>query len=249
MTILKEQHETFARFFTAPTREALRDLLRRNIGETDYLDFKADWPALPKLARHILALANSGGGALVVGVSQQTDGSLVPIGLPSLKDKAQLIPPLSGYLPKPLEFEILDFAFGAAEYEVLVGRSFQVLLVEDNPKLLPFLALREAEGLRTSVVYVRAGTASSEAGHLQLQALLNRRIESGHSSKPSLDLDMHLAQLRVLDEHREANDSWINQFSRDEQSRFDDTRSNDYNEFIEEIYQAKKQAIWRLLGL
>lgn len=93
MTILKEQHETFAQFFTAPTREALRELLRRNIGETDYLDFKADWPALPKLARHILALANSGGGALVVGVSQQTDGSLVPSGLPSIKDKAELIPP------------------------------------------------------------------------------------------------------------------------------------------------------------
>lgn len=249
MTILKEQHETFARFFTAPTRDALRELLRRNIGETDYLDFKADWPALPKLARHILALANSGGGALVVGVSQQADGSLVPIGLPSIKDKAQLIPPLSGYLPKPLEYQILDFAFGAAEYEALVGKSFQVLLVEDDPKILPFLALREGEGLRTSVVYVRDGTTSTEAGHLQLQAVLNRRIESGYSSQSSLDLDKHLAQLRVLDEHREANDSWMSQFSRDEQSRFDDTQSDDHKEFIEDAYQAKKQAIWRLLDL
>jgi predicted HTH transcriptional regulator len=249
MTILKEQHETFARFFTAPTREALRDLLRRNIGETDYLDFKADWPALPKLARHILALANSGGGALVVGVSQQADGSLVPSGLSSIKDKAQLIPPLSSYLPKSLEYEILDFSFGAAEYEILVGKSFQVLLVEEKPKLLPFLALREGEGLRTSVVYVRDGTTSTEAGHFQLQAVLNRRIESGYSSQPSLDLDKHLAQLRVLDEHRDTNDSWMRQFSRDEQSRFDDTESDDYKEFIEDAYQAKKQALWRLPGL
>ncbi|MEH6416205.1 AlbA family DNA-binding domain-containing protein [Pseudomonas sp. CGJS7] len=249
MTILKEQHEAFAQFFTAPTREALRELLRRNIGETDYLDFKADWPVLPKLARHILALANSGGGALVVGVSQQADGSLVPTGLPSIKDKAQLIPPLSGYMPKPLEYQILDFAFGAAEYEALVGKSFQVLLVEDNPKLLPFLALKEGEGLRTSVIYVRDGTTSTEAGHVQLQAVLNRRIESGYSSQPSLDLDKHLAQLRVLDEWREANDSWMSRFIRDEQSRFDDTQSNDLKEFVEEAYHAKKQAIWRWLDL
>ncbi len=249
MTILKEQHETFARFFTAPTREALRDLLRRNIGETDYLDFKADWPALPKLARHILALANSGGGALVVGVSQHADGSLVPSGLPSIRDKAQLIPPLSSYLPKALQYEIIDFAFGAAEYEALVGKSFQVLLVEERPKLLPFLALREGEGVRTSVVYVRDGTTSTEAGHLQLQAVLNRRIESGYSSQSSLDLDKHLAQLRVLDEHRDANNSWVKQLIRDEQGRFDDTESDDYKEFIEDAYQAKKQILWRLLGL
>ncbi|MGH8036951.1 MAG: AlbA family DNA-binding domain-containing protein [Stenotrophomonas sp.] len=208
MTILKGQHETFARFFTAPTREALRDLLRHNIGETDYLDFKADWPALPKLARHILALANSGGGALVVGVSQQADGSLIPSGLSSIKDKAQLMPPLSSYLPKPLEYQVLDFTFSAAEYEILIGKSFQVLLVEDNPKLMPFLSLRDGEGVRTTVTYVRDGTTSTEAGHVQLQAVLNRRIESGHSSRPLLDLDGHLAQLRHLDEQREANDSW-----------------------------------------
>lgn len=249
MTILKEQHETFARFFTAPTREALRELLRRNIGETDYLDFKAEWPALPKLARHILALANSGGGALVMGVSQQDDGSLDPRGLPSIKDKAQLIPPLGGYLPKPLEYQILDFVFGAAEYEALVSKSFQVLLVEDNPKLLPFLALKEGDGLRTSVVYVRDGTTSTEAGQVQLQAVLNRRIESGYSSQPGLDLEKHLAQLRVLDEHREANDSWMSQLIRDEQNRFDDSQSDDYKEFIEDAYQAKKQAIWRVLEL
>jgi len=121
--------------------------------------------------------------------------------------------------------------------------------VEDDPKILPFLALREGEGLRTSVVYVRDGTTSTEAGHLQLQAVLNRRIESGYSSQSSLDLDKHLAQLRVLDEHREANDSWMSQFSRDEQSRFDDTQSDDHKEFIEGAYQAKKQAIWRLLDL
>jgi len=249
MTILKEQHETFARFFTAPTREALRNLLRHNIGETDYLDFKAEWPALPKLARHILALANSGGGALVVGVSQEDDGRLVPNGLSSIKDKAHLIPPLSSYLPKLLEYQIIDFSFSAAEYEALTGKSFQVLLVEDSPKLLPFLSLKDGEGVRTNVTYVRDGTTSTEAGHGQLQAVLNRRIESGYSSKPRLDLDVHLAQLRLLDELRESNDSWINHVIRQAGGRFEDVQSSDYNDFIEEAYQAKKQAVWKALDL
>lgn len=248
MTILKEQHESFARFFAEPTREALRELLRRNIGETDYLDFKSDWPALPKLARHILALANSGGGALVVGVLQEADGALVPSGMPAIKDKAELIPPLSAFLPKTLGFQVLDFCFAAAEYQALVGKSFQVLLVDDEPKHLPFLALKDADGLRSSAVYVRSGTTSTEAGQADLQAVLNRRIESGHSNQPSLDLAKHLAQLRTLDEHRANNDSWISEFIRDQDTRFDDTESLDYKHFLEDAYELKKQLIMRLLG-
>ena len=31
-------------------------MLRRNSGETDYLEFNADWPALPRAARQVLAL-------------------------------------------------------------------------------------------------------------------------------------------------------------------------------------------------
>ncbi|MET4727666.1 putative HTH transcriptional regulator [Lysobacter enzymogenes] len=249
MAILKEQHETFARFFTEPTRDALRELLRRNIGETDYLDFKADWPVLQKLARHVLALANSGGGALVVGVTQQADGSLIASGMSVIKDKAQLIPPLSAYLPKTLEYEILDFTFTASEYEALVGKSFQVLLVEDNPKQLPFLALKKAEDLRTGAIYVRVGTTSTEAGHVELQEVINRRIESGYSSQPELELDKHLAQLRALDEQRSGNDSWISGLLREQESRFEDRESTDHKYFIEQAYGLKKQLVLRLLGL
>ncbi|MEI2431159.1 ATP-binding protein [Lysobacter yananisis] len=249
MVILKEQHEAFARFFAEPTREALRELLRRNMGETDYLDFKADWPVLQKLARHVLALANSGGGALVVGVTQEANGSLVAGGMAAIKDKAQLIPPLSAYLPKALEYEILDFTFAASEYEMLVGKSFQVLLVEDTPKHLPFLALKKAEDLRTGAIYVRMGTTSTEAGHVELQEVINRRIESGHSSQPELELDKHLAQLRALDEQRDGNDSWISEFLRHHESRFEDRQSSDYKNLIEHAYGLKKQLILRLLGL
>jgi predicted HTH transcriptional regulator len=249
MAILKEQHETFANFFAQPTREALRELLRKNIGETDYLDFKSSWPETAKLARHILALANSGGGALVVGVTQESDGRLTPTGLPSIKDKAVIIPPLSAYLPKSVEFQILDFAFTASEYEALVGKAFQVLLVEDVPKQLPFLAMKDATGVRANAVYIRSGTSSTEASQLELQSVINRRIETGYSSQPALDLERHLSQLRSLDELRDRNDCWINTYLRDRESQIDDRESSAFKDFIEDAYEMKKAKILRMLGL
>lgn len=245
----KDQHELFANFFAQPTRAALRELLRRNIGETDYLDFKAEWPDIPKLAKHILALANSGGGAIVVGVSQSPDGSLTASGISGFKDKADLVPPLGSYLPKMVEFQVLDFAFSASEYPDLIGKSFQVLLVEDSPRNLPFLSLKDGDGVRANAVYVRSGTASTEAGQLDLQAIINRRIETGHSTQSSLDLDNHLGQLRTLDEVRYHNDSWLNSMSRDIGSKYDDRESSDFKEFIEDAYERKKWLILRLIGL
>jgi hypothetical protein len=63
----KGLHEGFARFFEEPRRENLRELLRDTAGEYSHLDFKREWPETWKLARHILAIANSGGGSLVSG--------------------------------------------------------------------------------------------------------------------------------------------------------------------------------------
>lgn len=227
MSLLKSQHEGFADFFEKPTKDRLRELLRRNLGEADYLDFKQDWPDTPKLARHILAMANSGGGALVFGVAQESNGRLEPVGLASIKDAAQLMPQLSSFIPKMLEFQVFDFSYSASEYPSLVGKAFQVLLVEDTPKSLPYLALRDAEGVRTNAVYVRSGTSSVEASQTELQSLINRRIETGHSNQATLDLDKHISQLRALDERRDANDCWINEYFKDMQ-RFDDHESSDF---------------------
>jgi predicted HTH transcriptional regulator len=87
----KSIYEEFSRFFEHPTRETLRVLLKSNVGETDLLDFKESWPTNPALARHTLAIANSGGGAIIVGVRQEQDCSLVSVGVEKLRDKAEVI--------------------------------------------------------------------------------------------------------------------------------------------------------------
>lgn len=247
--ISKEQHESFASFFAEPTRERLRDLLKLGVGETDYLEFKSHWPDISKLAKLVLAMANGGGGVVVVGVEQAASGVLHPAGLGSLLDKADLIPKLNSFVPKELEFQILDFSYSASEYGLLVGKSFQVLLVEDHPSQIPFLALRDGEGIRANSVYVRSGTRTAEATQVGLQEIVNRRIKTGRSSQPSIDVEKHLHQLRVIDEMRPHNDSWFNQFSYDEDARFTNRESSDFAEFLEEAYEAKKNQIWRLLGL
>jgi hypothetical protein len=196
----KGYKEAFARFFEEPSRERLRVILKENSGETNNLDFKEEWPKVAKLARHVLGLANSRGGCLVVGVSQRENGTLDPVGLSRLKDKTEVINPLASYLPEPLmsELAILDFSYEASEYPRLQGKSFQVLIVDCDPAHLPFLAKRDGDGVRNNVVYVRRGTASTEANHEELQRILNRRLDTGYSSRRELDLRTHLEQLKIL---------------------------------------------------
>lgn len=61
----KSLYEEFAVFFENPTRDSLRKLLSRNFGESNQIDFKESWPESNKLAKHILAFANSGGGVIL----------------------------------------------------------------------------------------------------------------------------------------------------------------------------------------
>jgi hypothetical protein len=58
----KTVHESFSRFFEAPSRESLRVLLKEHVGELRNCDFKETWPEHAPVARHLLGLANSGGG-------------------------------------------------------------------------------------------------------------------------------------------------------------------------------------------
>jgi predicted HTH transcriptional regulator len=156
-------HEAFAKFFEAPTRASLRDLLKNDIGETDYLDFKREWPDYPKVARHVLALGNSGGGALILGVEEDKNGVLRPVGVGSLRGKEDVYKGIKSYLPSEIRMDVLDFSYSESEYRSIQGLSFQVMVVEYDAELVPLLASRSGTGIKENVVYVRKGTSSEEA--------------------------------------------------------------------------------------
>lgn len=197
----KGHREAFARFFEDPSRERLRDLLRDNFGEANEFDFKREWPESSKLARHVLGFANfGGGGCIVVGVNQEDDGNLNPVGLPAVTDKTKVLSGLNNYLPDELrsQVHIMDFTYEESEYPKLKDKTFQVLLVEDDPAHLPFVATKSGASLRDNAIYTRRGAATEEADHDELQRIVSRRLETGYSSRRELDLRTHLEQLKVL---------------------------------------------------
>jgi predicted HTH transcriptional regulator len=240
MKLAKSQHEAFSQFFEKPTREKLRELVKQNIGETDYLDFKAEWPDLVKVSKHILALANSGGGILVIGLNQTDAGDIEVTGLTELKDKVDIVKTTNKYISSNVIYDILDFSYTDSEYQSIRGKMFQVVLVEYSEKILPLLSLKEGNGIRSNVAYIRHGTESTEANHDQLEHLVNLRIESGYSSRHTLDLKEHLDQLQILYKARESRDL----FSHTSISIMQSILGNplrEYYQFVEDMISSKKQ--------
>lgn len=200
-TSKKTLHEDFAHFFEYPTRVAFRDVLKNNIGELPNCDFKEQWPSFPKLARHLLGMSNSEGGCLVIGVAQKKDNTFEAKGLDNAKDKSDIFSGIEKYMPSTLvsnSIEIIDFSYSDAEYSTLIGKKFQVVLVEDDLKHIPFLCSSDGEDIRKNAIYVRRGTSTVEANHEELQQIINRRIETGYSTQREIDLEVHIQQLKIL---------------------------------------------------
>lgn len=141
MSKKRNVHEEFTKFFENPKRETFRDLIRNNYGELAGLDFKEDWPEDPKTARHLLGLGNSGGGCLIFGVAEQSDGSVQAVGIDKIRDKADIINGIEKYLPNSvistMNNNMLDFSFTESEYPSIKGKNFQVIFIEDNPEQVP----------------------------------------------------------------------------------------------------------------
>ncbi len=193
----KTLHANFESFFEKPSRKKLQGLLQDNVGEFDHLDFKEVWPDFGKLARHMLAFSNSRGGALVIGVGEDTSGVLFSKGLAKFTDKVDIKRGVAKFLPEALRFDILDFDFEQEE-PGSARELFQVMLVEDLPAKIPFVCRADGKGCRAAAIYVRNGTSSEEVGYERLQKILSRRIETQHSATVSLSLDEHLDQLEKL---------------------------------------------------
>ena len=189
--------ESFANVLENPDRVNFRDFLKNNFGELNCIDFKANWIANEKLARHILAMANSGGGLIVIGV-KENNGKLDPIGVEEILDKANIQNQLNKLLPNNLEFEILDFSYEETEYAKIKNKSFQAIFIQNQVKYLPFLSKNESASLKKDIVYVRRGTQSIQANYEELQTIFNKRIESEYNTSSELKLEEHLAQLKLL---------------------------------------------------
>lgn len=190
--------EHFAKFLENPTREGLREIIQNHLGETKNLDFKEAWESHSKMAKHLLGFANSIGGCVILGISQKADNGFDPIGLAKFEDKADIIKGIQKYLPNKIAFEIFDFAYEESEYPKIKGKKFQILLIQDNPKFIPFVSRVDGDGIRQNTVYIRRQGETMEANYDELQEVINRRVETQYSSKIEKELENSLAELKVL---------------------------------------------------
>lgn len=195
----KSHHESFAKFFEQPTRESLRELLKDRLGETRELDFKEEWIEDSKLARHLLGFGNSGGGCIVFGVNDKSE----PVGLLDIKDDTAFRNGVKKFLPHELldKVLLLPFSYKDSEYPILIGKKFQICIIEDDPTKLPYVSLADGKNISSNTVYIRRGASSEKATHIELQECINRRLDTGYSSQKELDLQTHLEQLKVLYKH------------------------------------------------
>lgn len=133
--------QTLKEFLITPSRESLKELLLNNTGESDYVDFKSSWVEWTKLAKHILAISNSGGGCLILGVRQEDDGSLTLRGLTDedFYDKADVDNKLQHLLPSYLTYRTEDYLFQSEVDPLLHSKRFQALIIEYDPGMSPLL--------------------------------------------------------------------------------------------------------------
>ena len=189
-----------------PTLDKFREFLRSQTGEHNSIDFKKEWIENAELAKMMLAMANTQGGIIVFGVSENEDKSTNVEGLSAIKDKAVISNEIKNFISSNLKYEIYDFSYSTSEYEALQGKHFQMLVVDDLPPHIPFFAKRESGTLKQNMIYVRRGTSCEIANEEDFQNIINRRINYIHplNGEP-LQLSEHLRQLKILYEHIEKN--------------------------------------------
>lgn len=219
-------------FVRNPSHETLKDLLLYNTGETDFLDFKTKWTEFSKMAKHTLAIANSGGGCIIVGVSQNDEGAISLTGLneDDFLDKADIDNKLSNLLPKYLKYRTEDFHYSKDQPD-LSNKRFQVLIIEYDPKYVPYTSVVQRNELRYGAIYVRQGTKSLEATNDKLVEIILRKVQSGGSGVNEYTLKEHLDQLKELYEEISSQ------------------KDNEYRQFIAELIERKKERIRQLLDV
>lgn len=200
--------DDLAGFFEDPSKESLRSIIAEYDGEQDFLDFKEEMVEKSKLARHILAMANSGGGVIIFGVKENDDGSLSVEGLDEFEDHSELGDQISTYLPEGISgnYSFEDFEYSAAEYDEIEGEKFQVLFINYEPLIIPLVSSADGNYIDEGQIYVRNNTSSEKATSSEVKTLIRRRMEA-EANKPGEDLKENLEQLELLYKHYPASES------------------------------------------
>jgi len=203
MEFPKQIKDIVFKLLAQPTLDNFREFLTSQTGEHNPIDFKEKWVDKISLVKEMLSIANIGGGFIVFGIREKDDKTFEPLGLETLRDKAEISNEVKNFIASDLKYDVYDFEYSTAEYKELQGRKFQMLSIEDTPEYLPFFSRRDGgEGSNkvfSDRIYIRRGTSCELINENEFKQLIQRRIEHIYpNSGKALDLEQHLEQLRTL---------------------------------------------------
>lgn len=182
-----------------PTLDNFRDFMKGQTGEHNSIDFKEKWIESAKLVKEMLAIGNSGGGIIVFGVKEKEDKSFSYDGVEEIVDKAKISNDIKNYISSELQYEIHDFVYDSSEYEKLKNHKYQMMVIKDCPRFIPFMAMKESTNLKRNRIYIRRGTSCEEATSEEITDIIKRRMNAEYpDSGKTLNLDEHLEQLKTL---------------------------------------------------
>ena len=200
--MMKEQFQIKDKFFDLivknPSRDGFKTFLKESCGELDNIDFKEKWITKGKLAKIMLAMANTGGGVIVLGIQENKDDNYLAVGIDELKDAADVEKEIKKLVPRNLSYSVLDFIYDDEIYGEYAGKKFQAIIIADAPEQLPFFSIGASDDIEKDCVYVRRGTSSEKASARDFETMIQRKLENVFKESNDLSLKEHLEQLQFL---------------------------------------------------
>lgn len=199
---MKEQFQIKDKFFDLivknPSRDGFKTFLKESCGELDNIDFKEKWITKGKLAKIMLAMANTGGGVIVLGIQENKDDNYLAVGIDELKDAADVEKEIKKLVPRNLSYSVLNFIYDDEIYGEYAGKKFQAIIIADAPEQLPFFSIGASDDIEKDCVYVRRGTSSEKASSRDFETMIQRKLENVFKESNDLSLKEHLEQLQFL---------------------------------------------------
>lgn len=199
---MKEQFQIKDKFFDLivknPSRDGFKTFLKESCGELDNIDFKEKWITKGKLAKIMLAMANTGGGVIVLGIQENKDDNYLAVGIDELKDAADVEKEIKKLVPRNLSYSVLNFIYDDEIYGEYAGKKFQAIIIADAPEQLPFFSIGASDDIEKDCVYVRRGTSSEKASARDFETMIQRKLEKVFKESNDLSLIEHLEQLQFL---------------------------------------------------
>ena len=199
---MKEQFQIKDKFFDLivknPSRDGFKTFLKESCGELDNIDFKEKWITKGKLAKIMLAMANTGGGVMVFGIQENKGDKFVAVGIDELKDAADVEKEIKKLVPRNLSYSVLNFIYDDEIYGEYAGKKFQAIIIADAPEQLPFFSIGASDDIEKDCVYVRRGTSSEKASARDFETMIQRKLENVFKESNDLSLKEHLEQLQFL---------------------------------------------------